>query len=171
MSVIKRPNVVRIERLPHTDDNIIIINHHRHHHEQLSMITFCRLIYLSTCLCSVVSVIQIQTFAAIRRRVEVLKPVRYTFYNYCTPPPHPLLSLPSCKMRFHIPAPVGIATTTCWLVVVVVVALLISPGSAITEEDEGVRYADRCEACKILAIELQDRLTETGRSHDVIELG
>lgn len=39
------------------------------------------------------------------------------------------------------------------------------------EEDHGVKYADRCEACKILAIELQERLTETGRSHDVIEVG
>lgn len=39
------------------------------------------------------------------------------------------------------------------------------------EEEEGVKYADRCEACKILAIELQDRLTETGKSHDVIEMG
>jgi len=39
------------------------------------------------------------------------------------------------------------------------------------EEEEGVRYADRCEACKILATELQARLTETGKSHDVIETG
>jgi len=39
------------------------------------------------------------------------------------------------------------------------------------EEDEGVRYADRCEACKILATELQGRLSETGKSHDVIETG
>lgn len=39
------------------------------------------------------------------------------------------------------------------------------------EEEHGVKYADRCEACKILAIELQGRLTETGRSHDVIEVG
>lgn len=39
------------------------------------------------------------------------------------------------------------------------------------EEGHGVKYADRCEACKILAIELQERLTETGKSHDVIEVG
>lgn len=39
------------------------------------------------------------------------------------------------------------------------------------EEEEGVRYADRCEACKILATELQGRLTETGKSHDVLETG
>lgn len=42
---------------------------------------------------------------------------------------------------------------------------------ATPEEDEGVIYANRCEACKILAIELQGRLTETGKSHDVIETG
>ncbi|XP_067006134.2 protein canopy homolog 3 [Anabrus simplex] len=40
-----------------------------------------------------------------------------------------------------------------------------------TEEDEGVKYANKCEACKILAIELESRLEETGKSHDVIEMG
>lgn len=49
--------------------------------------------------------------------------------------------------------------------------LLIGTVLATPEEDEGVIYADRCEACKILAIELQGRLTETGKSHDVIETG
>lgn len=39
------------------------------------------------------------------------------------------------------------------------------------EEKEGVKYASKCEACKILATELQARLSETGKSHDVIELG
>ncbi|XP_058838771.1 protein canopy homolog 4 [Topomyia yanbarensis] len=39
------------------------------------------------------------------------------------------------------------------------------------EENEGVKYASQCEACKILATELETRLSETGRSHDVIELG
>ncbi|XP_063709581.1 protein canopy homolog 4 [Culicoides brevitarsis] len=39
------------------------------------------------------------------------------------------------------------------------------------EEKEGVKYADRCEACKILAIELDNRLAETGKSHDVLEIG
>ncbi|XP_020800446.1 LOW QUALITY PROTEIN: protein canopy 4-like, partial [Drosophila serrata] len=34
-----------------------------------------------------------------------------------------------------------------------------------------VRYANRCEACKILAAELEARLGETGKSHDVIEIG
>ncbi|XP_055536047.1 protein canopy homolog 4 [Wyeomyia smithii] len=49
--------------------------------------------------------------------------------------------------------------------------LLIMYVSCGPEEDEGVRYASRCEACKILATELEARLTETGRSHDVLELG
>lgn len=39
------------------------------------------------------------------------------------------------------------------------------------EEEHGVIYADNCEACKFLALELQERLSETGKSHDVIELG
>ncbi|GJQ81848.1 hypothetical protein Trydic_g9875 [Trypoxylus dichotomus] len=43
--------------------------------------------------------------------------------------------------------------------------------SPVTEEDEGVKYANRCEVCKILAIELENRLEETGKSHDVIETG
>ncbi|KAH8270070.1 hypothetical protein KR018_003611 [Drosophila ironensis] len=39
------------------------------------------------------------------------------------------------------------------------------------EEEQGVRYANRCEACKILSAELEARLGETGKSHDVIEIG
>lgn len=49
--------------------------------------------------------------------------------------------------------------------------LVIIGTSAGPEEDEGVKYANPCEACKILAHELQGKLTETGKSHDVIELG
>lgn len=41
----------------------------------------------------------------------------------------------------------------------------------ITEEDEGVKYADKCEVCKIVAIELESRLDETGKINDVIETG
>lgn len=40
-----------------------------------------------------------------------------------------------------------------------------------TEEDLGVKYASRCEVCKVLATELQSRLEETGKVHDVIEIG
>ncbi|XP_064545901.1 protein canopy homolog 4 [Drosophila montana] len=44
-------------------------------------------------------------------------------------------------------------------------------GQQTPEEEQGVRYANRCEACKILAAELEARLGETGKSHDVIEIG
>ncbi|XP_050080922.1 protein canopy homolog 4 [Anopheles maculipalpis] len=57
------------------------------------------------------------------------------------------------------------------LALLVLVFAIIIPTHGGPEENEGVKYADRCEACKILATELQDRLSETGRSHDVIEIG
>ncbi|XP_026764450.1 protein canopy homolog 4 [Galleria mellonella] len=40
-----------------------------------------------------------------------------------------------------------------------------------SEADVGVKYANTCEVCKILATELQERLEETGKVHDVIEIG
>lgn len=49
--------------------------------------------------------------------------------------------------------------------------LFVTVVNSLTEEDEGVKYANRCEVCKILAIELENRLEETGKSHDVIETG
>lgn len=39
------------------------------------------------------------------------------------------------------------------------------------EEEHGVIYANHCEACKILATELQERLTETGKTHEVLHMG
>ncbi|XP_071443809.1 protein canopy 4 [Hetaerina americana] len=39
------------------------------------------------------------------------------------------------------------------------------------EEEEGVKYADKCEVCKVVAIELESRLQETGKSHEVLEIG
>lgn len=39
------------------------------------------------------------------------------------------------------------------------------------ESHYGVKYASRCEACKYLAVELEARLGETGKTHDVIETG
>lgn len=56
----------------------------------------------------------------------------------------------------------------CTFILLVYVTATVFAGP---EENEGVRYADRCEACKILATELQGRLTETGKSHDVLEMG
>lgn len=41
----------------------------------------------------------------------------------------------------------------------------------IEEEEHGVKYANLCEACKILSNELEERLVETGKSHDVIRAG
>lgn len=36
---------------------------------------------------------------------------------------------------------------------------------------EDVKYASRCEVCKIVSQELKTRLLETGKNHDVIETG
>jgi len=37
--------------------------------------------------------------------------------------------------------------------------------------DEGVQYANKCEVCKILAIELEGRLQETGKTSEYLEIG
>ncbi|XP_011637138.1 protein canopy 4 [Pogonomyrmex barbatus] len=39
------------------------------------------------------------------------------------------------------------------------------------EEEQGVKYADKCEVCKVLATELEARLDETGKTRDVLEIG
>ncbi|XP_054707377.1 protein canopy 4-like [Uloborus diversus] len=39
------------------------------------------------------------------------------------------------------------------------------------EEKYGVKYAGECEVCKYLVVELENRLSETGKSHDVLEIG
>ncbi|KAM0734677.1 Protein canopy 4 [Formica fusca] len=39
------------------------------------------------------------------------------------------------------------------------------------EEEHGVKYANKCEVCKVLAVELEARLDETGKTHDVLEIG
>lgn len=57
------------------------------------------------------------------------------------------------------------------IVVCIVLSILVGANCSIEEEEHGVVYANRCEACKILAIELEARLQETGKSHDVIEVG
>ena len=35
----------------------------------------------------------------------------------------------------------------------------------------GVKYASDCEVCKVLATEFEARMSETGRTHDVVETG
>lgn len=42
---------------------------------------------------------------------------------------------------------------------------------SIEEDQHGVKYANMCEACKVLSNELEERLVETGKSHDVIHAG
>ncbi|XP_054284744.1 protein canopy 4-like [Macrosteles quadrilineatus] len=39
------------------------------------------------------------------------------------------------------------------------------------EENEGVKYANKCEVCKIVTHELESRLQETGKVQEVIEIG
>merc|ERR1712029_1192031 len=39
------------------------------------------------------------------------------------------------------------------------------------EEKYGVKYASDCEVCKVVATEFQARLSETGKSDDVVETG
>ncbi|CAG9804030.1 unnamed protein product [Chironomus riparius] len=54
----------------------------------------------------------------------------------------------------------------------VIVILIIETFSTNPEEElHGVKYANNCEACKVLAIELQNRLSETGKTHEVLEFG
>lgn len=50
-------------------------------------------------------------------------------------------------------------------------ALLVDAEESFEEANYGVKYASRCEACKYLAVELEARLRETGKTHDVIETG
>ncbi|XP_067123971.1 protein canopy homolog 3 isoform X1 [Centruroides vittatus] len=42
---------------------------------------------------------------------------------------------------------------------------------SIEEEEYGVKYASSCEVCKYVVVELENRLKETGKTHDVIEIG
>lgn len=42
---------------------------------------------------------------------------------------------------------------------------------SIEEEMYGVKYAKHCEVCKYLVVELETRLSETGKTHEVIEIG
>ncbi|XP_066588841.1 protein canopy 4 [Prorops nasuta] len=39
------------------------------------------------------------------------------------------------------------------------------------EEEHGVKYADNCEVCKVVATELEARLDETGKTREVLEIG
>lgn len=52
-----------------------------------------------------------------------------------------------------------------------ILTLLIYLTACGSEEEEGVKYASKCEVCKVMATELESRLEETGKSHDVLEIG
>ncbi|XP_014213789.1 protein canopy homolog 3 [Copidosoma floridanum] len=56
---------------------------------------------------------------------------------------------------------------------VVLICLLLSSIYCDTdiEEKEGVKYANKCEVCKVVAVELEARLEETGKTNDVLEIG
>ncbi|KAL5277206.1 CNPY3 family protein [Megaselia abdita] len=41
----------------------------------------------------------------------------------------------------------------------------------LAEKEHGVTYASKCETCKYLAMELTDRLSETGKTSEVLEIG
>lgn len=62
-------------------------------------------------------------------------------------------------------------TFPCTISVFIAFCIVLRVNCSIEEEEHGVIYANRCEACKILAIELEARLQETGKSHDVIDIG
>lgn len=59
----------------------------------------------------------------------------------------------------------------CYAYAICIGLISISTIQCGKEEDEGVKYANKCEACKILAIELENRLSETSKASDVLEIG
>ncbi|XP_058798165.1 protein canopy 4 [Phymastichus coffea] len=55
--------------------------------------------------------------------------------------------------------------------VLFILSLLVSTIYCGPEELEGVKYADKCEVCRVVATELEARLDETGKTSDVLEIG
>ncbi|EFX73777.1 hypothetical protein DAPPUDRAFT_227046 [Daphnia pulex] len=64
--------------------------------------------------------------------------------------------------RFEVPVPVSEDTVELLLHFYILISFAIG---------EDVKYATPCEVCKIVAGELEDRLKETGKSHENIETG
>ncbi|KAJ8682289.1 hypothetical protein QAD02_018081 [Eretmocerus hayati] len=54
---------------------------------------------------------------------------------------------------------------------ILVIAFLTDAVFSGPEEQEGVKYASKCEVCKVVATELEARLDETGKTSDVLEIG
>jgi len=61
----------------------------------------------------------------------------------------------------------------CILFVVTILSFSIAndENESFEEEKYGVKYASDCEVCKVVATEFQARLSETGKSHAVVETG
>lgn len=51
------------------------------------------------------------------------------------------------------------------------VFILFIAKSLSTTSEDGVKYANKCEVCKILAEELEGRLLETGKTSEYLEIG
>lgn len=56
-------------------------------------------------------------------------------------------------------------------ILIILNCVILSVNCSYEEDVHGVIYANPCEACKILATELEDRLSQTGKSHEVLETG
>ncbi|CAI6342654.1 unnamed protein product [Macrosiphum euphorbiae] len=52
-----------------------------------------------------------------------------------------------------------------------IVFILLIAKSLSTSSEDGVKYANKCEVCKILAEELEGRLLETGKTSEYLEIG
>ncbi len=57
------------------------------------------------------------------------------------------------------------------LLAVLAVAVAVAVADKFDEENYGVRFADDCEVCKIVADELTASLAETAGKHGVLETG
>ncbi|XP_054168052.1 protein canopy homolog 3-like [Oppia nitens] len=53
----------------------------------------------------------------------------------------------------------------------IIATICLAEEKSVEEEVYGVKYANNCEVCKYLVIELEERLKQTGKTHDVIETG
>ncbi|XP_067561810.1 protein canopy homolog 4 isoform X2 [Pseudorca crassidens] len=53
----------------------------------------------------------------------------------------------------------------------VLLFILTVSGTPKEEDDDTERLPSKCEVCKLLSLELQDELSRTGRSREVLELG
>ncbi|XP_050419586.1 protein canopy 4 [Adelges cooleyi] len=57
------------------------------------------------------------------------------------------------------------------IVVKVLIVILFIVKALCDSAEDGVKYANKCEVCKILATELESRLQETGKTSEYLEIG